>query len=528
MSDIDMKGDAPVGAIVPFFGPYIENIAKNGWLICNGATLEQSAWPDLYAAIGQSFGYSDPKVDFCLPDLSGAFLRMLDAGSGRDAESKARTASGPNKSGAAGDAIGSFQQDATRMPPNASFTIKGRFDMGGNSTHDGCSDSKRIRFNDASGKIGFGGGDAESCPVNLNGIYLIKARANTASNPAVGSIPLGSAIAFPVKAPEQTPLDDFWRYCEGQTFIAAEGSTFYPLYGAIGTVNGGVKGVGDQVERFAIPDLRGLYIRGVGKSTLIPAERPRDTPRPDLSIPGNSGNDVGSYQDWATASPRGEKFQVAIQSYPFNSTGGYQAGAANAAKHTGDTGTFDVAGGNAETRPKTFAVDWYVRFRTNVSTGAEPLGSELPLGAVISTGSAAALGNWMPCEGQTLQIAEYEGLFKVIGTQFGGDGVATFCLPDMRGRFLRGCGPELKEPRPRGTPPAQAGAVQEDITGAPRNKFTVTLSNWPGGNTSDIISYGTGTKLLKLEGDKTVTASGGDVETRPANIYVLHLIKVRH
>ncbi len=40
--------------------------------------------------------------------------------------------------------------------------------------------------------------------------------------------------------------------------------------------------------------------------------------------------------------------------------------------------------------------------------------------------------SWMACEGQTLQIAAYQGLFTLLGTTFGGNGTTTFCLPDLR------------------------------------------------------------------------------------------------
>lgn len=42
---------------------------------------------------------------------------------------------------------------------------------------------------------------------------------------------------------------------------------------------------------------------------------------------------------------------------------------------------------------------------------------------------------WMFCDGQLLPISEYEMLFHLIGTTYGGDGVQTFALPDLRGRL---------------------------------------------------------------------------------------------
>jgi microcystin-dependent protein len=46
-----------------------------------------------------------------------------------------------------------------------------------------------------------------------------------------------------------------------------------------------------------------------------------------------------------------------------------------------------------------------------------------------------APAGWMFCEGQLLPISEFETLFNLIGTTYGGDGQSTFQLPDLRGRL---------------------------------------------------------------------------------------------
>ena len=48
-------------------------------------------------------------------------------------------------------------------------------------------------------------------------------------------------------------------------------------------------------------------------------------------------------------------------------------------------------------------------------------------------GSFAPRG-WALCDGQLLQISQYDALFSIIGTRYGGDGRITFALPDLRGR----------------------------------------------------------------------------------------------
>jgi microcystin-dependent protein len=48
--------------------------------------------------------------------------------------------------------------------------------------------------------------------------------------------------------------------------------------------------------------------------------------------------------------------------------------------------------------------------------------------------------NWALCNGATLQVSQYQALFSLIGTTYGGDGVSTFALPDLRGRIPIGQG----------------------------------------------------------------------------------------
>lgn len=42
---------------------------------------------------------------------------------------------------------------------------------------------------------------------------------------------------------------------------------------------------------------------------------------------------------------------------------------------------------------------------------------------------------WLICDGSLLLIADYDALWQLIGTRYGGDGQTTFALPDMRGRI---------------------------------------------------------------------------------------------
>src|SRR3954453_9861947 len=58
---------------------------------------------------------------------------------------------------------------------------------------------------------------------------------------------------------------------------------------------------------------------------------------------------------------------------------------------------------------------------------------------------------WMFCEGRLLAISEYETLFNLIGTTYGGDGQTTFATPNLSGRAIIGASAAA----PLGTPVGQ-------------------------------------------------------------------------
>ncbi|MVN86391.1 phage tail protein [Deinococcus sp. HMF7620] len=49
-------------------------------------------------------------------------------------------------------------------------------------------------------------------------------------------------------------------------------------------------------------------------------------------------------------------------------------------------------------------------------------------------GNFAPVG-WAFCDGSLLTISEYETLYTLIGTTYGGDGQTNFAVPDLRGRL---------------------------------------------------------------------------------------------
>lgn len=63
------------------------------------------------------------------------------------------------------------------------------------------------------------------------------------------------------------------------------------------------------------------------------------------------------------------------------------------------------------------------------------------LGEIRMVAFGFAPSGWAKCEGQILSIALNQALFSLLGTTYGGNGVTTFALPDLRGRVPMAPGP---------------------------------------------------------------------------------------
>jgi microcystin-dependent protein len=48
------------------------------------------------------------------------------------------------------------------------------------------------------------------------------------------------------------------------------------------------------------------------------------------------------------------------------------------------------------------------------------------------------LREWIPCNGQMVDVSQYTSLYSLLGTQFGGDGKKTFGIPNLNGRTVIG------------------------------------------------------------------------------------------
>ncbi len=103
------------------------------------------------------------------------------------------------------------------------------------------------------------------------------------------------------------------------------------------------------------------------------------------------------------------------------------------------------------------------------------------IGQIMCAGFNFAPPGWARMDGQLLPIAQNTALFSLLGTTYGGDGIRTFALPDMRGRVLvhDGSGPGL-------TPRVEGEVLgSETVTLTPAQMPAHTHSVTPLGSSGD-------------------------------------------
>src|SRR6185503_16945244 len=67
-----------------------------------------------------------------------------------------------------------------------------------------------------------------------------------------------------------------------------------------------------------------------------------------------------------------------------------------------------------------------------VAQSGDPAPPDPFIGEVRLLEASTAPPYWVRCDGQKLRIADGRALYSLIGTNFGGDGRETFCVPDLK------------------------------------------------------------------------------------------------
>jgi microcystin-dependent protein len=115
------------------------------------------------------------------------------------------------------------------------------------------------------------------------------------------------------------------------------------------------------------------------------------------------------------------------------------------------------------------------------------------MGTVMTFGFNFAPNGWALCNGQIMNIQQYQALFTLLGTVYGGNGSQTFGLPNLQSRL----------PICQGTGPGLTTRVMGENSGT--ENITATLSNLP--NHTHTLSGITATTTLQLANPASNPAS---------------------
>lgn len=165
-------------------------------------------------------------------------------------------------------------------------------------------------------------------------------------------LPAGLIVAF---GGDSTKIPAGWRHCNGQLLTRdgvdpASGIPYSRLFDAIGTAWGS-----DNANTFRLPDLRGLFLRGVDPTSATDVEA---NMRRRLYPGGNSGNRVGSYQQDTVGSHR-HTANVHVQNLNLSTSG--QNTLLNRASTGNEVKTSSFDGLGPETRPKNAYVFYIIK-----------------------------------------------------------------------------------------------------------------------------------------------------------------------
>ena len=109
---------------------------------------------------------------------------------------------------------------------------------------------------------------------------------------------------------------------------------------------------------------------------------------------------------------------------------------------------------------------------------------EVFMGTVQSFAFNFAPNGWALCNGQTLGISQYQALFSLLGTYYGGNGTTNFMLPNLQGRL----------PMAQGNGLGLSPRVIGEFSGT--ENVTATITNLP--NHTHALSGLTATTTLQL------------------------------
>lgn len=191
-----------------------------------------------------------------------------------------------------------------------------------------------------------------------------------------------------------------WAFARGQLLSIAQNTA---LFGKLGNTYGG-----NGVNTFALPDLRGRTAIGDGQGAGL--------------------------SNWPTGAANGvEQVTLTVNQMPAHE---------HSLPAGGDTG---VTGGAVpvSTIQPALAMNYAVALQGVLPDPNTKLTTTPFLGQVRLFAGTSTPAGYASADGQFLSAPANPDLFGVLGTNYGGDGVNTFALPDLRGRAVLGAGQGL-------------------------------------------------------------------------------------
>jgi microcystin-dependent protein len=145
-------------------------------------------------------------------------------------------------------------------------------------------------------------------------------------------------------------------------------------------------------------------------------------------------------------------------------------------------------------------------------------GTDPFLGEIRLFAGARAPVHWAFCDGALLDISAYGALYSLLGKTYGGDGLSTFALPDLRASVPVCAGPNdgLGQSGGAENVPltgAQMPAHTHNVMTSPFPALNAPAGNLPGAanapDGSTAYLYGAGAAHLSALAASTIEAAGG-------------------
>lgn len=479
--------DPYIGEIRLFAG----NFAPRGWAFCHGQLLPISQYSALFSLLGTTYG-GDGRTTFALPDLRGRVpigegsgpgltSRRLGVKLGEESVTLNNSQLPSHNHGnvdldievnATGSVLGSNTTGDKSIPGNTVVT-KGIRNERIYSSNDGASivemmkdafsinESINIEIDtNSSGNNSAHNNMSPALTLNyiiaLNGVYPSR-DGGSAVDPILGEIKMFAFNFAP----------GGFAKCEGQLFQISQ---YDALFSLLGTIYGG-----DGETTFGLPDLRGRMPigsgngpglsnygvgHGEGKETVALSENEMPShshnvvkqtvnipKRENLPISTNRGN---------SAVPEGNVLAVGSRNERIYTTAGSDTMMKDSSVHFEFDDVPDITrltsqegvGQSHNNMMPSLGINYAIALQGLYPSQGGGSTDEY-IGMINMFAFNFAPSGYANCEGQLLPINNYQSLFSILGTTYGGDGRTTLGLPELRGRVPigEGTGPGLSTRR---------------------------------------------------------------------------------